>query len=436
MPDDDAETDDSTRTDDSSSRGSVLSGTEAPLGERARAWAKRTARQSALLIWRVAVKAWDDSIFAKSAAAAFWQTLSLAPLLLGVLGSLGYVGGWFGPDTVQIVESKIITFSRDLFSANVVSDLIEPTVKDVLGRGRGAVVSVGFVLSLWAGSSAMATFVDSIVEAHDQQDARNPVWQRIFALLLYVLFLVAAVFILPLVALGPALIGRALPEAWRAIGLSLLDDFYYPGVGLLLIGGLTTLYKLALHKSLPWHRLFGGALLAAVFFMAASEILRQYLAWVTKTGVSYGALATPIAFLLFTYFLGFAVIVGAEFNAAVQEFWPAKATRVEQVREWIANQVRGEQSPEDGDSDDNDDNGGDDNGGGDNGGGDDESDLAQRPSDTTQRPSDTAPPSDADPSVAPTDAKGRTASEPELLAEGAHAAQPPRQPHSPLRSPS
>ncbi|WP_024805963.1 YhjD/YihY/BrkB family envelope integrity protein [Nocardia sp. BMG51109] len=292
------------------------------------------------VIARVAVKAWNDSIFAKSAAAAFWQTLSLAPLLLGLLGSLGYVGGWFGPDTVEIVESKIISFSRNLFSSTVVDDLIAPTVADVLGRGRGAVVSFGFVLSLWAGSSAMATFVDSIVSAHDQQDARHPVWQRIFALLLYVLFLVVAVFVLPLVALGPTLIGRVLPDSWREPGLQLLDGFYYPATALLLIVGLTTLYKLALHRTLPWHRLFGGALVAGLFFMAASEILRRYLAWITRAGISYGALATPIAFLLFTFFLGFAVILGAEFNATVQEFWPARTTRFEQLRRWLGKQMR------------------------------------------------------------------------------------------------
>ncbi|MFC4374632.1 YihY/virulence factor BrkB family protein [Nocardia halotolerans] len=301
----------------------------------------RWPRTAARLLGRVAVKCWNDSIFTKSAAAAFWQTLSLAPLLLGLLGSLGYVGGLFGPDTVQVVEAKIIAFSREFFSPSVMSDLIQPTVDDVLGRGRGAVVSVGFVLSLWAGSSAMSTFVDAIVEAHGQQDARHPVWQRIFALLLYVQFLVAAVLILPMVALGPVRIGRVLPEAWREPGLQLIDTFYYPIVGLLLIVALTTLYKLALHTTLPWHRLFIGALAAGVFFMAASDLLRRYLAWITATGVSYGALATPIAFLLFTYFLGFAVILGAEFNAAVQEFWPARATRIEQVREWLANQVRG-----------------------------------------------------------------------------------------------
>ncbi|GAB4584916.1 YihY/virulence factor BrkB family protein [Nocardia sp. IFM 10818] len=305
----------------------------APGGPSVRA-ATRLGRVRQLVV-HVAVKAWDDSIFAKSAAAAFWQTLSLAPLLLGLLGSLGYVGHWFGPDTVDIVNSKIISFSRKLFSPSVVDDLVAPTVSDVLQRGHGGVVSIGFVLSLWAGSSAMATFVDAITAAHGQSDARHPVWQRIFALLLYVGFLIASVLILPLVALGPSMIGRVLPSGWKEPGLRLIDGFYYPGVGFLLIIALTTLYKLALHRTLPWHRLFGGALVAGVFFMAASEGLRRYLSWITRTGISYGALATPIAFLLFTFFLGFAVILGAEFNASVQEFWPARSAHLLPIRAWI-----------------------------------------------------------------------------------------------------
>ena len=296
-------------------------------------------RTTWLVVRRTAVKAWGDSIFGKSATAAFWQTLSLPPLLLGLLGSIGYVGGWFGPDTVGIIESKIITFSRSAFSENVVDQLIQPTLTDVLGRGRPEIISAGFLLSLWAGSSAIATFVDSIVEAHGQKDARHPVWQRIFALLLYVMFLIVAVFVLPLVALGPTLVGRAMPEAWYDVGSQLVDTFYYPAVGLLLIAGLTTLYKVALPKSLPWHRLLGGSLLAGVFFMAASAVLRRYLTWITQTGYTYGALAAPIAFLLFTFFLGFAVVLGAQFNATIQEFWPARATRMEQVREWLAAQT-------------------------------------------------------------------------------------------------
>ncbi|MFZ2178495.1 MAG: YihY/virulence factor BrkB family protein [Rhodococcus sp. (in: high G+C Gram-positive bacteria)] len=298
-------------------------------------------RRTLSVIGRTLSKAWDDSIFGKAATAAFWQTLSLPPLLLGLLGMLGYVGGWFGPDTVDIIQSKIITFSGSVFSDTVVDQIIRPTVGDVLGQGRPEIVSLSFLLSLWAGSSAISTFVDSIVDAHGQQEARHPVWQRLFALLLYVVFLVLAVFTLPLVALGPTLVVKVLPEAWRPMGTELVDTFYYPAVALLLIVGLTTLYKVALPKSLPWHRLLGGALVAGAFFLGASICLRWYLAWVTGTGYTYGALAAPIAFLLFTFFLGFAVVLGAEFNATIQEFWPARATRMDQMREWIAAQTEG-----------------------------------------------------------------------------------------------
>lgn len=307
---------------------------------------RRSLLRCGQVLGHTAAKAWDDSIFSKAATAAFWQTLSLPPLLLGLLGSLGYVGGWFGPDTVDIIISKIVTFTRTAFSESVVDQIIQPTVEDVLNRGRADVMSLGFVLSLWAGSSAIATFVDSIVEAHGQQDHRHPVWQRVFGLLLYVVFLILAVFTLPLVALGPTLIGRLLPESWYDLGYRILDPFYYPAVGLLVLVGLTTLYKVALPKSLPWHRLLGGAILAGAFFVSASVVLRRYLTWIASTGYTYGALAAPIAFLLFTFFLGFAVVLGAEFNATIQEFWPARATRIEQLRDWLAAQSDLEPSPE------------------------------------------------------------------------------------------
>ena len=63
-------------------------------------------------------KAWDDDIFSHSAQAAFWQALSLPPLFLALLGSLGFVGGWFGPETVQLVDSTIIDFARRVFTAD------------------------------------------------------------------------------------------------------------------------------------------------------------------------------------------------------------------------------------------------------------------------------------------------------------------------------
>ncbi|MGW5522227.1 YihY/virulence factor BrkB family protein [Gordonia sp. NPDC003950] len=291
------------------------------------------------LVWRTIVKAWDDGIVGWAAQAAFWQALSLPPLLLGLLGSVGYVAGWFGPDTVDVIYERILSFAQRTFSPNVVDDLIKPTVDNVLGRGRVGVVSIGFVLSLWAGSSAVSCFVASIVRAHDQHEVRNPVWQRIFALLLYLAFLTVAVPLLPLVALGPNYLRDIVPESWDPLVTSAINIGYFPFVALLLLLVLTTLYHLALPNPLPWHRLVGGAVVAGIAFWVASYFLRLYLAAITRAGYSYGALATPIAFLLFTFFLGFAIVIGAEFNAAVQSLWPAKPAVTIHVRKWVHSQT-------------------------------------------------------------------------------------------------
>ncbi len=213
----------------------------------------------------------------------------------------------------------------------MVTEIIEPTVRDIVRGARGEVVSIGFVISLWAGSSAVSAFVDSITEAHDQTPLRHPVRQRFFALGLYVVMLVMAIATAPLVALGPLKIGERIPESWDNV----LRFGYYPALILALVVSVTFLYRVSLPKPLPSHRLVLGAVLATAVFLITTVGLRIYLTYITSTGYTYGALATPIAFLLFAFFLGFAIMIGAELNAAIQEEWPAPDTHAKRFRGWL-----------------------------------------------------------------------------------------------------
>src|SRR6476659_2392108 len=168
-------------------------------------------------IWHISrrtlSKSWDDSIFSESAQAAFWCALSLPPLLLGMLGTLAYVAPLFGPETLLVIEDRIISTSNSFFSRNVVNEIIEPTIRDIVQTARGEVVSIGFVISLWAGSSAVSAFVDSVVEAHDQTELRHPVRQRFYALGLYVVMLIGAIVMAPFIALGPRKIAEFLADS-------------------------------------------------------------------------------------------------------------------------------------------------------------------------------------------------------------------------------
>lgn len=280
---------------------------------------------------RTLSKSWDDSIFSEAAQAGFWSALSLPPLLLGVLGSLAYVAPLFGADTMSSIEKSIISTTRSFFSTSVVNEIIEPTIRDVTANARGEVVSLGFLISLWAGSSAISSYVDAVVEAHDQTPLRHPVRQRFFALFLYVMMLVFVVATAPVMVVGPRKVSEHIPYSLS----NMLRYGYYPLLVLVLLVGVVVLYRVSLPVPLPTHRLIYGAVLATAVFLIATLGLRIYLRWITSTGYTYGALATPIAFLLFAFFGGFAIMLGAELNAAIQEEFPAPKTHAHRLRTWL-----------------------------------------------------------------------------------------------------
>ncbi len=71
---------------------------------------------------------------------------------------------------------------------------------------------------------------------------------------------------------------------------------------------------------------------ALAFFLVAATLLRAYVADILITALPYGALAAPIGALLFCFFFGMAVLLGAELNATIQARWPAPLRRHERRR--------------------------------------------------------------------------------------------------------
>ena len=279
------------------------------------------------VVKRTLSKAWGDSLFGMSSQAAFWCALSTAPLLLALLGLVGYVAGWIGPGTMTDVRGQITIFLHTVFNQEVADNLVGNTVDVILNNGQADVVSVGLLISLWAGSSAMSAFVESITIAYCQHEHRHPAVERIFALGLYVGALAAGILVVPLLAIGPDYLPGLFPAGLRSSVVTVIGLAYYPGLAIGLILLLTTLYKVAPKRRHAWKRGLPGAFLAAALFLVTSTGLRLYLSYVYSHGLTYGALATPITFLLFYYFAAMAIIVGAQFNNALLEYYPPRLPR-------------------------------------------------------------------------------------------------------------
>jgi membrane protein len=322
------ETADGPRADDEAGTGTV--GTAAPEGRLA-GW-PAPVRVPLEVLGHTLAKAWQDRILGLSAEAAFWQILSVPPLLIGLLGSLGYLANLIGDASVRQIEDELLAASAQVLTPDVVNKLVAPTLADILGSGRLDVVSLGFLLSLWAGSSATATFMNTIVIAYNQRDVRGPIRTRLKALWLFVVGMVMAVLTLPLLVLGRGVLVGLLPRDWQPTATVLINAVYWPVVLVGLLVALTSFYHVVLPHRLPWNRHLPGAALALVFFLLAVLVLRAYVADILTTALPYGALAAPIGALLFCFFFGMAVLLGAELNATIQARWPAPLRRHDRRR--------------------------------------------------------------------------------------------------------
>jgi membrane protein len=293
-------------------------------------------RRIRILGGRTLAKAWHDRILGLSAEAAFWQLLSMPSLALAAIASLGYVSRWLGPDVPRRVEQQLeMTFAR-AFSPDVVAKIVTPTLNEVINGQRIDIISIGFLLALWAGSSATATFVNTITIAYGMRDERGSVHSRLHALWLFLGSVLAGVVVLPLMVLGPTLLSDLFPASRRKTASAIIHDAYYPALVVLVVLTLTTFYHLAPPRRLPWRRGAPGALLALVVFLGGSTGLRAYISLVLDHNHAYTALGAPIAALLFFFILAFGVVLGAEFNAAIEQMSPSprRSRRRRGERSW------------------------------------------------------------------------------------------------------
>jgi membrane protein len=266
---------------------------------------------------RSLVKAWRDRVLGLAAEAGFWQLLSLPPLLLAVLGFIGYIGSLAGHNTVARIEHSVLQAAGHFFSNSTILETVKPTVDEILRKGRPDIISIGFIVSLWSGSTAMATYVNTITIAYGERDARGAIRSRLLALRIYLLQVISGVILLPALILGPTVIDRLLGKHLTPWLHHAITSIYWPIAILVALALLTSLYHLSVPHRRRWRSALPGAIFAMIIWAVGSWGLRKYVAFVFSHTIAYGTLGAPVAVLLFLYVTALAVLLGAELNATL-----------------------------------------------------------------------------------------------------------------------
>jgi membrane protein len=147
---------------------------------------------------------------------------------------------------------------------------------------------------------------------------RSAVRTRLISFGLYVGAVLVGAVTLPLLIIVPGWLVAVFPAAVQPIAQPFVTYGYWPAVAVVCTAAITALYHFAVPLRSSWRRDLPGAVAAMALWVSASYGLRTYLAYEIAHSPTYGALAAPVAALLFLYVTSLALLFGAELNAQIR----------------------------------------------------------------------------------------------------------------------
>ncbi len=262
-----------------------------------------------------------------AAEIAFWVLLSAPALILTGLATVSLVASEDAGWQAQIIDRAVEVASVALTS-QAIDTVVRPVLESLAENANLSVISFGFLTAIWVASRAVKVVLVTVALTYGAEQPGGFA-HRVLGLVVTIIGLTIGVVLAPLIIAGPGLgeqvvgqlgpeIGDAsiLAEAWRVA--------YWPVATTIVTVAIASLYHLGAPWNTRWRRDLPGAVLATGVWLAGSAGLRFYGLWILGSDSIYGPLAGPIVALLWMWLTAFAVLLGAQLNAQIEERWPTR----------------------------------------------------------------------------------------------------------------
>lgn len=264
------------------------------------------------VVKRVAVGVYNDG-FIHAGNLAYLSLLALFPFLI-LAAAVAHLFG-------QSQDAQLTVANILVRLPHSVADTLREPIKEVLEARTGPLLWFGAVVGLWTAASFVETIRDILRRSYGVKFSA-PFWEyRLASMLIIlaavVLLMVAFAASLALSSIHHVIIAR-FPLA-QDLGSSLGLYRFVPGTTLFF-----TFYVLFFALTPSRYRKrecrkWPGALFVTLWWLATAELLPAAIGLVGGYSLTYGSLAGVMIALLFFFFVGLGVVIGAELNAALAE---------------------------------------------------------------------------------------------------------------------
>jgi membrane protein len=266
-------------------------------------------------LWHVTLRAvqnwWKDNCLRLAASLAYYTALSLAPLLLLIVGVVGLV-----LDRQQVATQLATQLEGLMGQAG--RELVTSILTTTSPQGSLLATVIGLV-TLFIGATAVFGELQATMNLiwEVQPAPTSGVWAGIWAWLRERIFSLAIVFALAFLLLVSLVISAALAGAaalFQGPEQAVLSHVLEIAVSLLVLTFVFALfYKYVPDAEIGWRDVWLGGLITAVLFTLGKTAIGLYLGQ-ASVGSAYGAAGSMVVLLVWVYYSALIMFFGAEFT--------------------------------------------------------------------------------------------------------------------------
>ena len=243
----------------------------------------------------------------RSAAVSFRFFIAIFPALIFLLSLIPYL-------PIDGVKENLLVMSAELMPT-VIYDVFESTVNGLFTRRYNALLSIGFVLSIYYASSGINTLLTAFSQSYQIKLQNSYIKQQILSLGIFLL-----IILIFLSAIALSIFGNYLASYLQSSGIVfLLDVFQILLQILFVIFGIAILYHFGNPHTRKFKLINAGTLFATIVVFLATKGLSFYFSNFNVYNKIYGSIGSLLISLIWLNVVSYVLIIGFELYTKARE---------------------------------------------------------------------------------------------------------------------
>lgn len=252
-----------------------------------------------------------DELSLISANLSYYFILSILPLLMVILALTPYFN----------INQNFLLTKIETIAPGVLGDYIFTLISEVLNNKNQTIITFGIIFTLWSASNGIYGLMYAFNIAYRVKEKRMWLTVKIISIFFTIVIMVAMLLMLVLLVFGKQItwvlfhklnFDKEFFDIWNYITILL------PLFSTIII--FTFLYMLATNLKIPIKLAIPGAVFSAFSWIIISKVFGYYIDHFSNYIKTYGSIGAIMLFVIWLYFTGYILIIGAEINAILYNY--------------------------------------------------------------------------------------------------------------------